>query len=141
MCPDPPTLFITDVSRDDSLLVTPASIYQAAKNTYKQTFGLVKTTALATAPQVFEADSRIVLAGGLSPLFTPDGQGVTYPIRGGSDEYNLWVQPLDGKPGRQITHFSSEHIPVFGWSPDGKKLMVARDHVESDVVLLRDTSK
>jgi eukaryotic-like serine/threonine-protein kinase len=136
-----PSLFITDVSRDDSLLVTPASIFEPAKNTYKQTFGLVKTNALATAPQVFDADSRIVLAGGLSPLFTPDGQAVAYPIRGGSDEYNLWVQPLDGKPGHQITHFSTEHIPVFSWSRDGKKLMVARDHVESDVVLLRDTSK
>ena len=139
--PGSPALFITDVSRDDSLLVTPASIFEAAKNAYKQTFGVVKTNSLATLPQVFDGDSRIVLAGNRSPLFTPDGQAVTYPIRGGSDEYNLWVQPLDGKPGRQITHFPTEHIPLFGWSPDGKKLMVARDHVESDVVLLRDTSK
>ena len=83
----------------------------------------------------------MVLAGGRSPLFTPDGQAVVYPIRGVSDEYNLMVQPLDGKPAHQITHFSSEHIAVFGWSPDGKKLIVARDHVESDVVLLRDTAK
>jgi eukaryotic-like serine/threonine-protein kinase len=139
--PGSPALFITDVSRDDSLLATPASIFQAAKNTYKQTFGVVKTDALATAPQVFDGDSRIVLAGGRSPLFTPDGQAVAYPVRGGSDEYNLWVQPLDGKPGHQITHFPTEHIHVFSWSPDGKKLMIARDHVEADVVLLRDTSK
>jgi hypothetical protein len=27
----------------------------------------------------------------------------------------------------------------FGWSPDGKKLLVSRGHIESDVVLLRDT--
>jgi serine/threonine protein kinase len=48
--------------------------------------------------------------------------------------------PLETEaPGRQITHFPTEHIPVFGWSPDAKKLLVARDHVESDVVLLRDS--
>ncbi len=124
-----------------SVSAASASIFEAANNTYKQTFGLVKSNALATAPQLLDADSRIVLAGSRNPLFTPDGQAVAYPIRGGSDEYNLMVQPFDGKPGHQITHFSSEHIPVFGWSPDGKKLMLARDHVESDVVLLRDTSK
>lgn len=48
---------------------------------------------------------------------------------------------LTGSIGRQITHFSSEQIYGFGWSPDGKKLLVARGHTESDVILLRDTSK
>jgi hypothetical protein len=54
---------------------------------------------------------------------------------------NLWLQPLNGKPGRQITQFQSDQIPGFGWSPDGKKLLIGRGHTESDVVLLRDTSK
>jgi hypothetical protein len=54
---------------------------------------------------------------------------------------NLLLQPLNGKPGRQITQFSSEQILGFGWSLDGKKLGVGRGHVESDVVMLRDTSK
>jgi hypothetical protein len=62
-------------------------------------------------------------------------------IRGDKNEENLWLQPLDGKPGRQITHFPSEQIYGFGWSPDTKKFLVARGHIESDVVLLRDTSK
>ena len=49
--------------------------------------------------------------------------------------------PSTANPAGQITHFPSEQIYGFGWSPDAKKLLVARGHVESDVVLLRDTSQ
>jgi Tol biopolymer transport system component len=41
---------------------------------------------------------------------------------------NIFVQPFDGSPGRQITNFSSEHIAELQWSPDGKALAVARTH-------------
>jgi len=51
------------------------------------------------------------------------------------------LQPLDGKPGRQLTQFHSDSIFGFAWSPDRKKLLIPRGHVESDVILLRDTSK
>ncbi len=71
---------------------------------------------------------------------TPDGHALLYMIRGEKNEENLWLQPLDGKPGRQITHFPPEQIYGFSWSPDAKKFLVARGHIESDVVLLRDTS-
>jgi hypothetical protein len=54
---------------------------------------------------------------------------------------NLWQQGLDGNGGRQITHFTSDQINHFQWSPNGKKLLVWRGHDESDLVLLRDTSK
>jgi len=51
------------------------------------------------------------------------------------------LQPFDGKPGRQITQFRSDFISGFLWSPDRKKLEVGRGHLESDVILLRDTAK
>jgi hypothetical protein len=54
---------------------------------------------------------------------------------------NLWEQPLDNSPARQLTHFASERILAFRFSPDGTKLAVERGHVESDAVLLRDTSR
>jgi Tol biopolymer transport system component len=73
--------------------------------------------------------------------FTPDGAAVAYVIRADNNVDNVWEQPLDGKPGRQVTHFTSEQIYSFKYSPDGKRLLVERGHVESDVVLLRDTSK
>ena len=52
---------------------------------------------------------------------------------------NLWLHPLDGSRGRQITNFPADAIQVFQFSLDGKTLGVMRTHVESDVVLLRDT--
>ncbi len=70
--------------------------------------------------------------------FTADGKAVIYPVtRNGVD--NLWLQPLDGSPGRQITNFKSDQIVNFRWSPDGKTLGVLQQRVEGDVVLLRDT--
>ena len=53
---------------------------------------------------------------------------------------NLWLQPLDGSRGRQITTFQTDVIANFEFSPDGKTLGVFREHIESDVVLLHDTS-
>jgi hypothetical protein len=53
---------------------------------------------------------------------------------------NLWLQPLDGSPGRQITSFPGELIGSYQWSPDGKSIGMLRFHTESDVVLLRESS-
>jgi Tol biopolymer transport system component len=73
-----------------------------------------------------------------SPKFTPDGKALVYVIHEkGTD--NLWRQPLDGSPGRQITSFHGDTIQYFLFSPDGKTLGVMRTHRESDVVLLHDT--
>ncbi len=41
----------------------------------------------------------------------------------------------------QLTDFRSEDINEFRWSPDGKKLALARGHSDADVVLLRDTAR
>jgi Tol biopolymer transport system component len=69
--------------------------------------------------------------------FTPDGKSVAYIVRDQGVD-NIFVQPLDGSPGHQITNFTSEHIAEFQWSPDGKILAVARAQKTSDVVLLRE---
>ena len=74
-----------------------------------------------------------------APRFTPDGTALVYPIReNGTD--NLWQQPLDGTPGRQITNFQFDLIQLFEYSPDGKTLAVMRTHAESDAVLLHETT-
>ena len=85
-------------------------------------------------PHLLPVDPRI--SRGVQ--FTPDGKAVAYPImENGVD--NVWIQPLDGTPGRQITHFNSEQITAFHWSPDGKNLGILRGHTDSDVVLLQET--
>jgi serine/threonine protein kinase/sugar lactone lactonase YvrE len=69
--------------------------------------------------------------------FSRDAKAVVYPYRhAGVDD--LWWQPLDGPPGKQITDFKSEHILDFHWSFDGSKVGVIRGHTDSDVVLIRD---
>jgi serine/threonine protein kinase len=70
--------------------------------------------------------------------FTPDGKAVVYPFRD-QDADNLWLQPLDGSPGKQITNFKSEQIIDFHWSFDGSKLGIVRGHTDSDVVLLQES--
>jgi Tol biopolymer transport system component len=68
--------------------------------------------------------------------WTPDGKALTYPdTKDGID--NLWNQPLDGGPPKQVTHFTSDRIFSFSWSRDGKQLAVSRGTRTSDVVLIR----
>jgi len=69
------------------------------------------------------------------PLWSPDGKGLEYILtQNGSS--NIWEQPLTGGPPRQLTTFSSGRIFDFNWSRDGKRLLLARGEVSSDVVLL-----
>lgn len=70
--------------------------------------------------------------------FTHDGKAVIYALAD-QDSANLWLQPLDGSPGRQLTNFKSEQITDFHWSFDGSKLGLIRGHTDADVVLLEDS--
>jgi eukaryotic-like serine/threonine-protein kinase len=73
------------------------------------------------------------------PRFTPDGKAFVYPItQNGVD--NLWLQPLDGTPGRQITNFKTDLIGWLQWSPGGKNIGVLTRRIDADVVLLRESS-
>jgi eukaryotic-like serine/threonine-protein kinase len=87
-----------------------------------------------TAPRLLDANPQI--SGGVQ--FTPDKEAIAYPIRDNGVD-NLWVQPLNGSTGHQITNFKSDQIVQFHWSPDGKKLAVLREHSESSVVLIQET--
>jgi Tol biopolymer transport system component len=73
-------------------------------------------------------------------MFTPDEKAVAYPILENGVS-NIWVQPLDGSPGRQITNFKSGTFRNFSWSPNGKSLAIIREMSQSDVVLLRSLSQ
>jgi serine/threonine protein kinase len=88
---------------------------------------------LKPAVQIINPDPRI--AG--SAIFTPDGKAIVYAIRENGVD-NLWRQALDGSKGRRISNFNSDTILMSLFSPDGKTLGVQRQHVESDVILLRD---
>ena len=70
--------------------------------------------------------------------FSPDGKAVVYPIREKGVD-NLWRQPLDGSPGRQLTNFTSLKIYSYQWSPDRKSLALVRGDSPSDLVLIQNS--
>jgi Tol biopolymer transport system component len=69
-----------------------------------------------------------------SAQWAPDGQGVAYINE--QDHKNLWEQWLDGRPARALTRFPDAQILEFGFSPDGKRLALARGRSADDMVLL-----
>jgi len=72
--------------------------------------------------------------------FSPDGKGIVYPIYEKGAE-NLWLQPVDGSPGRQITNFSSLKIYSYEWTPDGHSLALVRGDAPTDLALIHDTGQ
>ena len=68
--------------------------------------------------------------------WTPDGRGIAFVIR--SPQANIWIQPLDGSPPRQLTRFTDGRaIPDFAWSRDGSRLAIVRVRSITDVVLYK----
>jgi Tol biopolymer transport system component len=72
--------------------------------------------------------------------FSPDGKAVVYIVREKGVD-NLWAQSLDGAAAKPLTHFKADKILRFSYSPDGSQIAIERGESESDVVLLKDTSK
>jgi serine/threonine protein kinase len=69
--------------------------------------------------------------------FLPSGKAIAYVVREKGVD-NLWIQPLDGTPRRQLTHFTAERIAGYAFSKDGSQLGIKRGHSESDAVLLHN---
>ena len=67
----------------------------------------------------------------------PNTNAVSYLISENGSS-NVWLQPLDGSPGRQVTHLPSEQISGYAWSPDGKSIALIRREDVADVVLLKE---
>ncbi len=130
------------LSPDGKRLVFDAEINTSNLQTVVSKLALVTLDSSSqSAPIFLQPDPRMAAGGGTgftdAMTFTPDGKSVAYIIRDKGVD-NIFVQPLDGSPGHQITNFTSEHIAEFQWSPDGKTLAVARAQNTSDVVLLQE---
>ncbi len=121
------------ISPDGKTLAYVVEIINSDSATGTHKIALLDVATLSS-PRFLEANPRI--SKGVQ--FTADGKAVAYPVaENGVD--NIWIQPIDGTPGRQITHFNSEQIYSFHWSPDGKNLGILRGHTDSDVVLLQES--
>ncbi len=97
---------------------------------------IISVVAASRSPaQTLTPDPRI----SATPAFTPDGKALCYRIIE-NGVANLWIQPLDGSPGRQVTHFTSGSFKMFRWSPDGKTLGILRTSAQSDIVIFRESA-
>ncbi|HSD47711.1 MAG TPA: hypothetical protein VLB87_13880, partial [Pyrinomonadaceae bacterium] len=67
-----------------------------------------------------------------------DGQSVLYTVTT-NNVTNVWSQPLDGGPPKQVTDFKDMLITGFSWSRDGKQLAATRGNLLRDAVLIQDT--
>jgi eukaryotic-like serine/threonine-protein kinase len=72
--------------------------------------------------------------------WTPDGRDLTF-LRDQQGVSNIWAQPIDGGPPKQVTAFTAGQIFNFAWAKDGQQLALARGSQTSDVVLIRNVPK
>ncbi len=112
-----PVLAGFDISPDGKLVAFPTV---ASPSNPKVVTGLVAADS-PPSPK-FLAIERPIRR---DPRFTHDGKGLLCPFRD-RDADDLWLQPIDGSPGKQITNFQSEQIVDFHWSFDGSKLALIR---------------
>ena len=75
--------------------------------------------------------------GGLPLRWTAAGDALTF-VRTKDGVSNLWSQPINGGPAKQITNFTSGLIWRHAWSRDGKYLALARGTFSIDAVLFTD---
>jgi serine/threonine protein kinase len=66
-----------------------------------------------------------------------DGKSVLY-TNTASNVTNIWSQPVDGGPAKQVTDFTEMLITGFDWSRDGRQLACTRGNLVRDAVLIRD---
>jgi eukaryotic-like serine/threonine-protein kinase len=121
------------ISRDGKTLAYLVEFVNVDSGMGTAKIALLDLTALSK-PRVIDVNPHI----SAGPQFTADGKAVAYPVRENGVD-NIWIQPLDGSAGREITKFDSQQIQLFHWSPDGKNLGILRGHTDSDVVLLQES--
>jgi Tol biopolymer transport system component/DNA-binding winged helix-turn-helix (wHTH) protein len=72
--------------------------------------------------------------------WSPDSQSIAYANNPGGLS-DIWLQPLDGGPPKQLTGFKAEQIITFDWSRDKHSLAFIRGVETSDVVLIKQAQK
>ena len=60
-----------------------------------------------------------------APRFSPDGRRLSF-LRSDGGRAQVWAMESDGGEARQLTH-ASKGVFDYGWSPDGKRLVVCGD--------------
>jgi eukaryotic-like serine/threonine-protein kinase len=75
---------------------------------------------------------------GTAIQWAADGKSVHYTINR-NNVTNIWSQPLDGSPAKQVTDFKDSLMSGFSWSADGKNLVCTRGISLRDAVLISES--
>lgn len=67
----------------------------------------------------------------------PDGNALTF-VETDNLMSNIWQQPLNGAPRRQLTDFKTNRIFAYEWSRDGRSLASSRGIETREIVMIRD---
>ena len=67
-----------------------------------------------------------------------DGKSVFYSVTA-NNVTNIWSQPIDGGPAKQVTDFRDLLMTGFAWSRDGKQLACTRGSLLRDAILVTDS--
>ncbi len=82
---------------------------------------------------VKEFELPLGIIGGTGWL--PDSRSFVYAVVGADKAVNLFSQPLNGGPAKQITNFTSQRIESFRYARNGD-LVLSRGTTSSDVMLI-----
>lgn len=108
-----------------------ACFYRAQVDTYSK-FAVLPFDG-GEPVKVFDRPPTTFVEAGIR--WTPDGRALSF-IDNRDGVSNIWLQPLDGSPPKQLTNFTSETIFRFAWSPDGKMIVAERGTETGDIVLI-----
>jgi len=108
--------------------------------------GVISMDNLKAAPKFFDTSKAPPDLGRRSFAWTRDSRALIYPVdsrtlisTGTSYAQNLRRLPVDGSEAGNITNFTDpQALYSFAYTPDGKKLVVARGVRTSDVVLVKN---
>jgi Tol biopolymer transport system component len=62
---------------------------------------------------------------GLTIRWMPDSRAISY-VQTLGEVSNIWRQPINGGPAKQVTDFKDQQIFSHDWSRDGKQLLCTR---------------
>jgi Tol biopolymer transport system component len=66
-----------------------------------------------------------------------DSKSILYTVSA-NNVTNIWSQPLEGGPPKQVTEFNDLFMTSFAWSRDGKQLACTRGSLIRDAILVTD---
>ena len=85
--------------------------------------------------KVFDVPTNV--NSGRGPIWTPDDKGITVVVAPGELQ-NLWLQPVDGGPGKMMTNFGLPGVARREYSRDGKRIAIVRGEGFGNAIMITD---